>query len=377
MDNLVRREVINSARTLVVKVGTNVLARPDDSLDVERIASLAAQVHRVIESGRKVAIVSSGAIGAGMGILGLKKRPSDLPHLQAAASAGQTHLMRQWNEALRQHGYHAGQILCTENDFRHRSRYLNIRNTINTLFELGVVPIINENDTVSIDEIKFGDNDRLAAMVANLLHEPLLVILSIIDGLFDRDPAEPGAKLIPVVEEWNDDLLGLASVKRSARGSGGMQSKLESVRTATAVGECVIIANGTDPTILDRILRAEEVGTLFLARGADVPAWKRWIGFTIRPKGKLHLDAGAARAIGQQGKSLLAAGIVRVEGRFDQGEVVSLIDPQGIEFARGLTNYDSPTAAGIAGKRTGDIQQVLGSVPYVEVIHRDNLVVTR
>lgn len=377
MDNLVRREVVNSAQTLVVKVGTNVLARPDDSLDVDRIAALAAQVHRVIQTGRKVVIVSSGAVGAGMGILGLKQRPSDLPRLQAAAAAGQAHLMQQWNEALQQHGCRAAQILCTANDFRHRSRYLNIRNTINTLFEFGVVPVVNENDTVSIEEIRFGDNDRLAAMVTNLLHEPLLVILSIIDGLFDRDPDAPEAKLIPLVDQWSDELLSLASVKRSARGSGGMQSKLESVRTATAVGECVIIGNGRDPEILDRILRAEEVGTLFLARGVDIPAWKRWIGFTIRPQGKLHLDSGAVRAIEGQGKSLLAAGIARVEGRFDIGEVVSLVDPDGVEFARGLTNYDSPTATDIAGKRTGDIKQILGGVPYVEVIHRDNLVVTR
>jgi len=377
MENLVRREVVESARTIVVKVGTNVLARRDDTLDTDRIAALAAQVHRIIQSGRKAVIVSSGAVGAGMGILGLKKRPTDLPHLQAAAATGQAHLMRQWNTALQQHGYHAAQILCTANDFRHRGRYLNIRNTINTLFEYGVVPVINENDTVSIEEIKFGDNDRLAAMVANLLHEPLLVILSVIDGLYDRDPDSPDARLIRVVDQWSDELLGLASVKRSARGSGGMQSKLESVRTATAVGECVIIANGTDPAVLDRILRAEEVGTLFLARGVDIPAWKRWIGFTVRPKGKLHLDAGAVRAIEQQGKSLLAAGIARVEGRFEQGEVVSLMDPEGHEFARGLTNYDSPITASIAGKRTGDVKQILGGVPYVEVIHRDNLVVTR
>lgn len=377
MDNLVRREVINSAQTLVIKVGTNVLARADDTLDVERIGALAAQIHRVRQSGRKVVIVSSGAVGAGMGILGLKKRPTDLPHLQAAAATGQAHLMRRWNEALQQHGYHAAQILCTANDFRHRARYLNIRNTINTLFEYGVVPVINENDTVSIDEIRFGDNDRLAAMVTNLLHEPLLIILSVIDGLYDGDPAAPGSRLIPLVDQWRDELMTLTSVKRSPRGSGGMQSKLESVRMATAVGECVIIANGTDPEILDRILRAEEVGTLFLARGVDIPAWKRWIGYTIRPKGRLHLDSGAVRALEQQGKSLLAAGIQRVEGRFEKGEVVSLVDPDGNEFARGLTNYDSSTAASIIGKRTSEVRQILGSVPYVEVVHRDNLVVTR
>lgn len=375
--NLVRREVVDSARTLVLKVGTNVLARPDDTLDTDRITALAAQIHRVIASGRKVVVVSSGAVGAGMGILGLKKRPGDLPHLQAAAATGQAHLMRCWNEALRQHGYHAAQILLTANDFRHRARYLNIRNTINTLFEYGVVPVINENDTVSIEEIKFGDNDRLAAMVTHLLHEPLLVILSVVDGLFDGDPGKASSRVISLVDEWKDDLLQMASKTQSTRGTGGMPSKLESVRMATAVGECVIIANGTDPAILDRIFAAEEVGTLFLAKGRNVPALKRWIGYTVRPKGKFHLDAGAVRAIEQQGKSLLAAGIQRIEGRFEKGEVVSLLDPDGVEFARGLTNYDAPLTARIAGKRTADVKQILGDVPYVEVIHRDNLAVVR
>lgn len=375
--NLVRREVVDSARTLVLKVGTNVLARPDDTLDTDRITALAAQIHRVIASGRKVVVVSSGAVGAGMGILGLKKRPGDLPHLQAAAATGQAHLMRCWNEALRKHGYHAAQILLTANDFRHRARYLNIRNTINTLFEYGVVPVINENDTVSIEEIKFGDNDRLAAMVTHLLHEPLLVILSVVDGLFDGDPGKASSRVISLVDEWKDDLLQMASKTQSTRGTGGMPSKLESVRMATAVGECVIIANGTDPAILDRIFAAEEVGTLFLAKGRNVPALKRWIGYTVRPKGKFHLDAGAVRAIEQQGKSLLAAGIQRIEGRFEKGEVVSLLDPDGVEFARGLTNYDAPLTARIAGKRTADVKQILGDVPYVEVIHRDNLAVVR
>jgi glutamate 5-kinase len=377
MENLVRREVVASARTLVVKVGTNVLSRPDDTLDVERIEALAAQVDRVLKTGRKVVVVSSGAVGAGMGILGLKKRPTDLPHLQAAAATGQAHLMRRYNEALQPYGYHAAQILVTANDFRHRARYLNVRNTINTLFEYGVVPIINENDTVSVDEIKFGDNDRLAAMVTNLLHEPLLVILSVVDGLYDGDPARPGAILIPVVDEWNDSLLQLASENRSTRGTGGMHSKLESVRMATTVGECVIIANGTDPRVLDRVLAAEDVGTLFLAKGESVPAWKRWIGFTIAPRGRLHLDAGAVRAVEQQGKSLLAAGITRVEGDFEKGEVVALLDPAGQEVARGLINYDTSRAAAIAGKRKADIRQVLGDVSYDEVVHRDNLVVTR
>ena len=377
MNTQQRHSLIEAARTVVVKVGTNVLAREDDTLNIDRIQDLAAQIHRVIETGRKVVVVSSGAVGAGMGILGLSKRPDDLPHLQAAAASGQARVIRHYNEALQEFGYHAAQILVTANDFRNRARYLNIRNTIHTLFEYGVVPVINENDTVSIDEIKFGDNDKLAAMVTNLLHDPLLVILSVVDGLYDGDPGAPGAKVIPRVDEWSDELLKLASATRSTRGMGGMRSKLEAVSMATSVGESVIIANGTDPAILDRIISGEDVGTLFVAKDVTVPAWKRWIGYTSEPKGRFHLDAGAVRAIEDQGRSLLAAGMTRVEGRFDVGEVVALIDAGGQEFGRGLTNYDARAASAIAGRRTSEIAEILGDVPYEEVVHRDNLVVTR
>ena len=377
MHNLVRREVVEAARTLVVKVGTNVLANEDDTLNINRINQLAAQLHRVTKTGRKVVVVSSGAVGAGMGILGLSRRPRDLPHLQAAAASGQARLIRHYNEALEQYGLHAAQILVTANDFRQRARYLNIRNTIHTLFEYGVVPVINENDTVSIDEIKFGDNDKLAAMVTNLLRDPLLIILSVVDGLYDGRPGAPEAKIIPIVDEWNDDLFGFVSETQSTRGAGGMRSKLESVSMAASVGECVIIANGTDPAILDRLLAGEETGTLFLAKGELVPAWKRWIGYTIDPKGRFHLDSGAVRAIVEQGRSLLAAGMTRIDGNFDVGEVVALLDEEGAEFARGLTNYDTRAAAAIAGKRTDEIAAILGDLPYEEVVHRDNLVVTR
>ena len=377
MDNLLRREIIQSARTLVVKVGTNVLATENDRLDTDRIRALAAQIHEVKQTGREVVVVSSGAVGAGMGILGLSERPTDLPHLQAAAATGQAHLMRLYNEALQEFGHPAAQIVVTANDFRHRGRYLNIRNTMHTLFEYGVVPIINENDTVSIEEIKFGDNDRLAAMVTNLLREPLLIVLSVVDGLYDGDPGLDSSRVVPLVEQWSDDLLSLATTQRTSRGTGGMQSKLEAVRMATAVGECVIIANGTDPNVLTKVLDAEEVGTLFLAEGSSIPAWKRWIGYTIEPKGRFHLDGGAVRAIDGSGKSLLAAGVTRVEGSFLKGEVVSLIDPDGAEFARGLSNYDAQSSRQIAGCRTDRIREILGHLPYAAMIHRDNLVVTR
>ena len=251
-----------------------------------------------------------------------------------------------------------------------------MRNTLYTLLEHGAVPIINENDTVSIDEIKFGDNDHLAAMVTNLLHAPLLVILSVVDGLFDGNPHDPRSRCIPLVKTWDDSLLNLPIDGLSSRGTGGMHTKLEAIRTATAVGENVLIANGTRPHILDDILAGREVGTLFLAKGATVPAWKRWIGYTVPPTGRLMLDEGACKAIVETGKSLLAIGVTRIEGHFEQGDVVALIDPNGTEFARGLTNYNSRDTHAIAGKRTGDVVKILGSLPYDEVIHRNNLVVT-
>ena len=375
MENLVRREVIDTAQTLIIKVGTNVLSRDDDSLDEDRIACLAEQIHHVRQTGRQVIVVSSGAVGAGMGLLGLASRPTDLPHLQAAAAAGQARLIRLYDDALRPFGYHAAQMLVTANDFKSRTRYLNVRNTVSTLFEYNTIPIVNENDTVSTEEIKFGDNDQLAAMVTNLLQSPLLIILSVVDGLYDGDPCDPNSKQIPLVAEWSNDVCEYATMDTSRRGTGGMRSKLKAVRLATTVGENVIIANGTDPQVIDHILAGREVGTLFLATGMAIPAWKRWIGFTVPPKGRFFVDEGACKAVQKSGRSLLAVGITAVEGEFNRGEVVALVDPQGEEFARGLTNFNSHDARAIAGHSTGQIEQLLGSLPYEEVVHRNNLVV--
>jgi len=377
MENLVRQEVVHSARTIVVKLGSNVLSRPDDSLDLELIDAIAKQIHEIRKTGRRVVLVSSGAVVAGMGLLNLKERPADLPHLQAAAATGQANLIRTYDEALQKYGYHAAQMLLTANDFRNRDRYLNVRNTLSTLFEYGVVPIINENDTVSVEEIKFGDNDHLAAMVNNLLQAPLLVILSAVNGLFDGDPDSPDSNRIPLIKKWDEDLTKLALPTKSSRGTGGMQSKLNSVRLATAVGESVIIANGKDPQVLSKILAGDDVGTLFMAEGQLLPAWKRWIGFTVRPKGKLTLDDGAVRALVERGKSLLPIGIQQVHGSFERGEVVSIVNGSGEEIARGLTEYDSSTVNSIVGLRTEQIEEKLGGVPYIAVIHRDNLCLIR
>jgi glutamate 5-kinase len=371
-----RRSVFESVRTLVVKVGTNVLSRSDDQLDPERISSLAEQLHRLVQTGRKVVLVSSGAIGAGMTLLGLKKRPTDLSHLQAAAATGQAHLIHLYDVHLRPHGYHAAQLLLTANDFKTRARYLNVRNTLLTLAEYPAIPIINENDTVSTEEIKLGDNDRLAAMVANLLPADLLIVLSVVDGLMTGDPSDPASHRVPLVERVDASLLGLATASKSSRGTGGMRSKLEAVRTATAVGTNVVIADGRQDRILDRLMEGEDLGTLFLAEQEALPAWKRWIAYTMPPKGRLILDAGASRAVREQGRSLLAIGVTAVEGVFEKGEVVALIGPDGQEFARGLSNYDVATARSIAGQRSEVIGRVFGGIPYEEVIHRDNLVVT-
>ncbi len=373
----VRQEVIALAHTLVVKVGTNVLTGPDGALQPDRLQALADQVQRVRASGRKVALVSSGAIGAGVGRLGLGKRPTDLRHLQACAAVGQSLLMRAYEECLTRHGVPTAQILLTAGDFDNRTRYLNARNTIVTLFEFGCLPIINENDTVSVAEIRFGDNDHLAAMVTNLLQAPLLVLLTDVSGLYATDPkADPNAELLATVPCIDGSVMDMAGASRSALGSGGMRSKLRAARLATAAGESVIMANGTVPGVLDRIMAAEPVGTLFLPHGSAVPAWKRWLGFTARPKGRLVVDAGARQAVQHGGRSLLPIGVVQVAGHFGKGDVVGLCDADGTEFARGLTNYSSADAERICGLRTEQIAEVLGGLPYEEIVHRDNLVVT-
>ena len=375
MQSLIRQEIIQTARTVVIKVGTSVLSNNDDSLDVSRIAALTEQIYRIRQTGRRVVLVSSGAVGAGMGLLNLKQRPSDLPHLQAAAAAGQAHLIRLYNDCLEVHGFRAAQLLLTANDFRNRERYLNVRNTLNTLFEFSIIPIINENDTVSISEIQFGDNDQLAAMVSNLLEDSLLIVLSVIDGLLDGNPDSPDSKVIPVVERWDENLLALAAESKSRGGTGGMRSKLQAARKVTEVGENVIIANGRRDRILDQIMAGDEIGTLFLAQGRNIPAWKRWIGYTVEPRGRLKLDAGAKQALTTSGRSLLAIGITEVEGKFGRGDVVSLLGEDGKEFARGLTNYDSPTTTRLKGQRLADLPSDPANLPYEEIIHRDNLLV--
>ncbi|HEX3998521.1 MAG TPA: glutamate 5-kinase [Pirellulales bacterium] len=374
MTDLLRQEIATAAHTLVVKVGTRILTGADGLLDQERVAALAEELHHVVASGRKVALVSSGAVGAGMGRLGIKRRPTDLAQLQAVAAVGQSALVEAYDRNLRLHGHHAAQVLLIADDLDNRTRYLNIRNTLLALLEFGAVPVINENDTVSVEELQttFGDNDRLAAMVTNLIRAPLLVLLSDVEGLYDGEPSDR-SNVIPTVTRLDESIWALVHDRATGLSKGGMASKLKAASMAVSAGENVVIASGKQPGTLARILAGEPVGTLFVAQGESVSSWKRWLGLTAQPRGRLTVDDGARRAIEHQGRSLLAIGIIGVDGTFRKGDVVALDDIRGQEFARGLSNYASEEIARIKGLKTDQIATALGHCPHDEVIHRDHL----
>lgn len=381
MSDLVRQEIMASAELVVVKVGTRVLTHPDGTLDKDRVANIAGQLATLWQAGKKCALVSSGAVGAGLGRMGRKSRPTDLAQLQAAAAVGQSYLIETYNRALEPFKLHAAQILLTADDLTDRSRYLNIRNTLLALFESNAMPIINENDTVSTEELKLslGDNDRLAALVTNLIRAPLLVLLSDIEGVFSGDPSDPNSSVLPIITDISAAQQKLVHDNPQRPGmklsTGGMASKLDAARIATAAGENVVIANGRRENVLADILAGKEVGTLFIAEGPSVDSRKRWIGWGAIPAGKLTLDVGACRAIATGGRSLLAVGVAEVSGSFVKGDVVSLCDDTGREFARGLTNYSADEMRIIAGKPTERIAELLGQRPYDEVVHRNNLIV--
>ncbi len=375
MRDLLRDELITTAEIVVVKVGTNVLSLPNGLLNVERINRLAEELYRVRNQHRKVILVSSGAVGAGMGRLKLKQRPALVPQLQAVAAIGQSQLIEAYEEAFNRFEIHAAQILLTADDLSVRKRYLNVRNAIRAMIDYGAIPIVNENDTTSVQELHstFGDNDRLASLVANLFPTPLLILLTDVDGLFDRDPSEPDAKLIPVVAKWTADLMSLVAEKNSQRSRGGMASKIKAAKTVTQAGGNMIIANGDDPEILTRIFAGETVGTVFTASDHLLTARKRWIGYAGVASGTIRVDDGAEKAITQKGKSLLPIGIVDCEGFFEKGDLISLVGPSGKEFARGLTNYSRRDLVQIKGRKSSEIAGILGTCPYEEAIHRDNM----
>ena len=372
-DETAARRRLSAAETVVVKVGTNALSNADDTLDAGRVASLAGELADLRDAGRRVVLVTSGAVGAGLDVLGLSARPDDLPRLQAAAAAGQARLIGIYDEAFRRRGTHAAQVLVTGNDFKQRSRYLNVRNTLRALFGFGVVPVVNENDTVSVDEIRFGDNDRLAALVAGQQDNAALVLLTAVEGVLDGPPGGRDSRRVPYAADV-DAVRGHASTVRSSRGSGGMHAKLEAVRQAAEAGVAVAIADGRRVGVLGDLFAGGDVGTMFPPAETAISSWKRWIAHAGRPAGTLRVDAGAERAVREGGKSLLAVGVVSVDGTYERGDVVRICSASGDEFARGLTNYPSDDSVRIAGLNGEAIVVELGERPYRELVHRDNLV---
>jgi glutamate 5-kinase len=362
------RALLAEARRVVVKIGSKSIAR-GEAPGAGRFAQVAAQVARARQRGQSVVLVSSGAIALGFERLGLGSRPQTIALLQASAAAGQSQLMRAYEDAFAAHQLPVAQILLTHADLAERDRYLNARAALEALVGLGAVPIINENDTVSVEEIKFGDNDQLAGMVATLVGAELLVLLTDVEGLLDANGAR-----VPLVADVGE-AASLVRATTSDVGTGGMASKLASARAATRRGVPVVIADARDPEILDRIVRGEDVGTLFLPQGAALASRKHWIGFTLKPRGALIVDEGAARAVGGGDKSLLSRGVVGVRGDFEAGDPVSIVGPDGTELARGLARYDTRDVSRLAGAQSREIEARLGRAGTAEIVHADDLVV--
>lgn len=361
---------MSNYKRIVIKVGTKVITATDRTLDKARIAQLVDQIAAVQAGGTKVILVTSGAIGAGTGLLGLKKRPTRLAELQATASIGQNHLMHVYGELFRSHGLLAGQILLTQEDFNDRGRYLNIKYTIDALLHHNAVPVINENDTVSTDEIRCGDNDRLASLVADLCQADMLILLSDVDGLLDEN-----GRVIDMVSEFGAKVSKLARSSTCDLGTGGMATKLEAARRVTAAGITCVIANGKKKDTITRIVSGERVGTIFLSQKAHFIAKKRWIAFSSKTKGAIRIDEGAVSAVLTKNKSLLASGIAAVDGHFVAGDVVSIADREGKQLAAGVSNYSSAEIVKIKGLKTSQIHDVLGRKTQDEVVHKDNLVI--
>ncbi len=373
----VRKDVLGSVKRMVVKIGSAVVTG-EDGIDRDIIEELVDEMAFLIGKGCQVVIVTSGAIASGKHRMGINAPLKSMPQKQAAAAIGQGRLMRVYSNAFGKHSIYVGQVLLTMSDLTDRKRFINVRNTLTTLMEWGVVPIINENDTVAVDEIKFGDNDSLAAMVANIVEAHLLVNLTSTEGLYDRNPAKSKkAKILHLVEEITDDIQAAATDETSDVGTGGMRSKVLAARRVTAFGIPYIIASGKRKGVLTGILDGQEIGTLFLPAGEHLNSRKYWIAFTLRSRGKLVLDDGAKRALVEQGKSLLPSGILDVEGEFGVGDPVICVDQQGAILAKGLVNFSAQDVRKIMGLKTSKIQQVLGYKDYDEVIHRDNMAVSK
>jgi len=371
------RAKLAKSKRWVVKVGSSLLTAKGQGLDRKAIADWAGQIAALRKEGREIVLVSSGAVAEGMARLGLKKRPAVLNELQATAAVGQMGLVQAWEAAFQQHGLHTAQVLLTHEDVSDRDRYLNARGTLKALLEFGVIPVINENDTVATEEIRLGDNDTLAALAVNLVEAELLVILTDQEGLFEADPRERAeAKLITEAELTDPKLEAMAGEGRGELGRGGMRTKLLAARWAARSGAATVIAHGRAPEVLAKLAAGEPVGTVLKPAQGIMAARKRWIAGQLQVRGKVYLDAGAAQVLRDKGKSLLPVGVKRVEGQFGRGDLVLCLDPDGREVARGLVNYDADESKRIVGLSSAKVQEALGYPGAPELIHRDNLVLS-
>jgi len=373
-DNRAPRASLTRARRCVVKIGSALLTNAGERLDSTAIAGWVSQVAQLRERGIKIALVTSGAVAAGMQRLGKTMRPHALHKLQAMAAVGQMGLVQLYESAFQRHGLHTAQVLLTHDDLTNRKRYLNARSTLRTLLDLGVIPVINENDTVATDEIRFGDNDTLAALVANIIEADVLLILTDQAGLYERDPRiDPSTKVVSAGDVGDPRFLEMAGGS-GVHGRGGMRTKLLAAEKAARAGTATVIASGREPDVLLRVLAGECLGTYLKPAQGRVAARKQWLAGHIQVRGRLTLDAGAVRVIREAGKSLLPVGVKAVAGEFTRGEIVACLDPDGREVARGLVNYSSEEAQRIIGQSSEKIETILGYVDEPELIHRDNMV---
>ncbi|MBS4008532.1 MAG: glutamate 5-kinase [Clostridium sp.] len=371
------RSSLKEAKTVVVKVGTRTLTHATGKLNLRQMEKVVRELADLVNQGRRVVLVSSGAVAAGIGRLGLSSKPQTTPEKQALAAIGQGLLIQMYEKLFTEYGLVVAQVLLTRDDFNDRKRYLNSRNTLHSLLQYGAVPVINENDTVAVEEIEFGDNDTLSAMVASILDADLLVLLSDIEGLYSANPKlDENAEIISKVEQVTPDIRKLAGQSSESLATGGMITKLIAAEVATSSGIPMVIAHGAKPDILQQILAGEEVGTLFCAQKRCLESRKRWIAYGQAIHGRLVVDDGARRALLVEGKSLLPSGILDVTGDFELGEMVVIEDCCGNEFARGLVNYSAPELNKVKGLRTEKAAEVLQR-PCSEAVHRNNMVVKK
>ncbi len=372
---MLNRENIGEAQRIVVKVGTSTLTHETGKLNFFRIERLVRELSDLVNQGKEIVLVSSGAVGAGMERLGLTEKPKTIPEKQAAAAVGQGVLLHVYEKIFAEYGQTVGQVLLTREDSVKRSRYVNSRNTLLQLLAMGVIPIINENDAVAVDELKIGDNDTLSAMVGTIVDADLIIILSDVDGVYTANPqTNPEAKLLSEIVDITPEIDELAGGPGTLRGTGGMYTKIQAAKIAVNAGIALVIASGTQDGVVREILTGQDVGTLFPSKHNRLQVRKSWLAFGSRIAGDVQVDSGCAKAIVKTGSSLLAAGIVKVQGEFEQGKTIRILDPNGRELARGLSNYSSSEIERIRGKHTDEISSVLGYKTTDEVVHRDHLV---